>query len=118
MSAFTDNSSPGPDVGAPTPREVGSRLFVVGCARSGTTLLQSFLAAHPAVLSFPETAVFGRLLGGAVMPSFRVAPASPGYVSDAQQLNLGSVHRRAQLAYRCTKTLLDTLGRRDLEHIL
>ena len=38
------------------------RLFVVGCPRSGTTLLQSFLAAHPDVQSFPETAVFARLL--------------------------------------------------------
>ncbi|TWH75748.1 sulfotransferase family protein [Modestobacter roseus] len=39
------------------------RLFVVGCPRSGTTLLQSFLAAHPDVQAFPETHFFYRLPG-------------------------------------------------------
>ncbi|MCZ2804053.1 sulfotransferase [Modestobacter sp. VKM Ac-2983] len=43
------------------PTAVASRLFVVGCPRSGTTLLQSFLAAHPDVHSFPETHFFYRL---------------------------------------------------------
>ena len=37
------------------------RLFVVGCPRSGTTLLQSILATHPRVASFPETHFFPRL---------------------------------------------------------
>ena len=31
------------------------RLFLVGCPRSGTTLLQSLLAAHSQVTSFPES---------------------------------------------------------------
>jgi hypothetical protein len=31
------------------------RVFLVGCPRSGTTLLQSLLFAHPDVVSFPET---------------------------------------------------------------
>lgn len=33
-------------------------IFLVGCPRSGTTLLQSMLAAHPQVMSFPETHLF------------------------------------------------------------
>lgn len=37
------------------------RLFVVGCPRSGTTLVQSFLAAHRDVHGFPETHFFYRL---------------------------------------------------------
>lgn len=39
------------------------RGFVVGCPRSGTTLVQSRLAVHPAIYSFPETQLFPRLIG-------------------------------------------------------
>ncbi len=35
-----------------------TRIFVVGCPRSGTTLLQSLLAAHETLVSFPETHFF------------------------------------------------------------
>ncbi|MEO1378100.1 MAG: sulfotransferase [Cyanobacteria bacterium J06635_10] len=38
------------------------RIFIVGCPRSGTTLLQSFLASHPQIESFPESHLFTRLL--------------------------------------------------------
>ncbi len=31
------------------------RIFIVGCPRSGTTFLQSMMAAHPQLASFPET---------------------------------------------------------------
>lgn len=34
------------------------RIFLVGCPRSGTTILQSLLAAHPKITSFPETKFF------------------------------------------------------------
>ncbi|HEY9694672.1 MAG TPA: sulfotransferase [Oculatellaceae cyanobacterium] len=39
-----------------------TRLFLVGCPRSGTTLLQSLLVAHPEILSFPESHFFRSLL--------------------------------------------------------
>jgi hypothetical protein len=42
-------------------RQIGKRVFVVGCPRSGTTLLQSMLAAHPQIVSFPETHFFERV---------------------------------------------------------
>jgi len=45
----------------PAPR----RVFIVGCPRSGTTFLQNSLAAHPAVLSLPETTYFDRILNNA-----------------------------------------------------
>jgi hypothetical protein len=34
------------------------RIFLVGAPRSGTTILQSLLAAHPEITSFPETKFF------------------------------------------------------------
>ena len=39
------------------------RVFVVGCPRSGTTLVQAMLASHPDVFSFPETHFFMKLRG-------------------------------------------------------
>lgn len=48
------------------------RIFVVGCPRSGTTLVQTLLASHPRLVTLPETHFFaelphrwrvGRLLG-------------------------------------------------------
>lgn len=36
------------------------RFFLVGCPRSGTTLLQACVAAHPDVASFPETHFFNK----------------------------------------------------------
>ena len=40
---------------------IKTRLFLIGCPRSGTTLLQSLLAAHPEVASFPESHLFQSL---------------------------------------------------------
>lgn len=37
---------------------VRGRCFLVGCARSGTTLLQTLLAGHPRIASFPESHFF------------------------------------------------------------
>lgn len=38
-----------------------TRVFVVGCPRSGTTLLQSLLASNSKIASFPETHLFEKL---------------------------------------------------------
>jgi LPS sulfotransferase NodH len=36
------------------------RVFIVAAPRSGTTILQSYLAAHPRISTFPETSIFVR----------------------------------------------------------
>jgi len=36
------------------------RIFVVGCPRSGTTLVQAMLSAHPALTGFTESHVFDK----------------------------------------------------------
>lgn len=38
------------------------KIFLVGCPRSGTTLLQSLLTAHPQITSFPESHFFRHLI--------------------------------------------------------
>lgn len=43
-------------------RKFMKRIFLVGAPRSGTTILQSLIAAHPFVTSFPETKFFHYLL--------------------------------------------------------
>ena len=40
-----------------------ARVFIVGCPRSGTTLLQAMLASHETVYSFPETHFFKKYPG-------------------------------------------------------
>ena len=52
MPPFLSHQSPNP---------IAHRLFLVGCARSGTTLLQSLLASHPQIASFPESNFFNHL---------------------------------------------------------
>ena len=47
--------------------------FLVGCPRSGTTLLQSLIASHPQVYSLPETNFFRLLLHSEEFPR-RCAP--------------------------------------------
>jgi hypothetical protein len=57
-------------------RDDVGRAFVVGCPRSGTTLLQTMLAAHPDVVSFPETHYF-RSVWGRSFPWRRSRVVSP-----------------------------------------
>lgn len=48
----------------PTPEpDIRYRLFVVGAPRSGTTLLQSLIAAHPRLHAFPETGLLLKAFG-------------------------------------------------------
>lgn len=41
--------------------EIVGRFFLVGCPRSGTTLLQSLIASHPRITSFPESHFFSKV---------------------------------------------------------
>lgn len=75
-----------------TQRETVERVFLVGCPRSGTTLLQGMLAAHPGVISFPESHFFSRALGP------RRSPRRPlGLIAPGGRTNLIDFLRRAGL---------------------
>lgn len=54
-------------------------IFIVGCPRSGTTLLQSLLASHSAIASFPESKFFLRLIAEPRQKSrrYKLGLASP-----------------------------------------
>ncbi|WP_236827236.1 MULTISPECIES: sulfotransferase [unclassified Blastococcus] len=74
------------------------RVFVVGCPRSGTTLLQSFLAAHPQVHSLPETHVFHELrTPGGVRRAVGLAAAGTSRRLDDVAGWLGTRRRRPVL---------------------
>ncbi|MBE9076325.1 sulfotransferase [Romeria aff. gracilis LEGE 07310] len=45
-----------------SPNSIEGRIFVVGCPRSGTTLLQRLISNHPEITSFPESKFYQRLV--------------------------------------------------------
>lgn len=49
---------------ATPPPRIQRRIFIVGCSRSGTTILQRCLARHSKLTSFPETDFFRQAIGG------------------------------------------------------
>ncbi len=61
----------------------GYRIFILGCPRSGTTLLQSLLGSHPSLYTLPETYLWsslstGDVLGGSLFRRLGlVAPRAP-----------------------------------------
>ena len=53
------------------------RIFLVGCPRSGTTLLQSLLTAHSQITSFPESHFFRYLIPDRNSKRYSLGIASP-----------------------------------------
>lgn len=63
FSTFSSTPRQEPDRAESDPG-IRQRVFLVGCPRSGTTLLQSMLMSHSRIASFPETHFFDRGFGG------------------------------------------------------
>ncbi|MCH9651936.1 MAG: sulfotransferase [Deltaproteobacteria bacterium] len=64
---------------SPLSKQIERRIFIVGVPRSGTTLVQSLLAAHSELTSFTESHFFDRyftLFPGATMPILVRNPTS------------------------------------------
>lgn len=56
---------------------IKGRFFLVGCPRSGTTLLQSLIVAHSQVASFPESKFFQKIVASeSIYEKFNLAPFS------------------------------------------
>lgn len=58
----TSHHNPLPSDATASGTPVRGRFFLVGCERSGTTLLQAMLTQHSSVYSFPESHVFCRIV--------------------------------------------------------
>lgn len=78
--------------------DIAKRIFIVGCSRSGTTILQVTVASHSRIASFPETFFFQRLPGRLGRPGL--------------WLGLAGEARSA------LKEALDRIRRTDLEHLV
>jgi tetratricopeptide (TPR) repeat protein len=74
--------------------------FLGGHPRSGTTLLEQILDAHPAVLAFDEPPAFGQEITN------RLTPGNPTDPGDLDTLKRLPVARRAEMRGRYIKSLL------------
>ncbi len=92
------------------------RIFLVGCPRSGTTLLQSLLAAHPEIISFPESKFF--LFMVPTRPRLSFGLASPRLKSRLEKFFKQEIDHPEMLRYfspftlfmsQYTQTFINTL---------
>lgn len=75
---------------------IEKRIFIVGCPRSGTTILQSLLAAHPKITSFPESHFFANTCRVPILNSLGlVSPKSKekfqDWLIDIEKEDLGHI---------------------------
>ena len=103
------------------------RLFLVGCPRSGTTLLQSLLAAHSQVVSFPESHFYNtmttsrlrlRQLGLAsprTRPNFDRFLGLVGHPEMRRYLPFWAISRRQYS--RAFIAVLDAIARQQNKHV-
>lgn len=84
---------------------IKKRLFIVGCSRSGTTVLQVSVASHPRIKSFPETFFFRNLSSRYI----KYLPKKLVHIPLRFGLAIGQERRAFQRALR-------EIGRPGLEH--
>ncbi|WP_279582838.1 sulfotransferase family protein [Fodinicola feengrottensis] len=66
-------------------------IFVVGCHRSGTTLMRFILDTHPAIACAPETKLMGGLYEFSRYPQLRFALATLGVTSEQGSAELAQL---------------------------
>lgn len=80
-------------------KQANNPIFIVGCARSGTTLLQSLLASHFKIASFPESKFFTNLV------------RMPEELSRRYALGIVAPHTKSSL-----EGFLDEIGHPELKY--
>lgn len=102
---------------------VNGRYFIVGCPRSGTTLLQSLLASNSIVRSFPESHFFCNLFGDYEpkrrffgVASRRIRPRIKSFLDEIDKGGLeGYLPRREFFAFQYTRFFTNLLDRLTVE---
>jgi len=84
----------------PASREAYQIAFLGGHPRSGTTLLEQILDAHPAIMAFDEPPAFGQEV------TTRLTPGDPTDPGDLETLNALTPQRRAEMRRCYLKSLL------------
>lgn len=95
--------------------DVRVRCFVIGCPRSGTTLVQAMLAAHPDLASFPETNYINSVIGDFERRALGHEPTGLRRWRSGIRMRLGVANRTAVPRFAQT---MDVLGRPDLASAL
>jgi hypothetical protein len=92
------------------------RAYLLGCPRSGTTLAQSMIAAHPDVLTFAEVAFLAYMvrLEPLRLDSHKLSLRTPAF-NIARRLSLAIGITDPRPARRKFEKLLKVLDRTDLE---
>lgn len=95
------------------------RLFLVGSPRSGTTLLQSLLAAHPAIISVPESRFFQYLLDEQFQPAFfeRLTQFFENEIHRPEFLSYFNPEQSETEKARCFLQILDQLAHEQYQSI-
>lgn len=99
-----------------------SRVFLVGCPRSGTTLLQALLTAHSDIASFPESHIFlrGHRLRARLAPGL---VTRRNLVRFAHSMDVKTPYMRRKLSFRSESyqqdliAMLDTLTLEQGRHL-
>ena len=90
----------------------GKLAFLGGHPRSGTTLLEQVLAAHPSLLAFDEPESFAEEIWHALAPMDAAHPLT------AAQLDALPAPQRRRLGERYLKSLLRSGGLGETKHVL
>lgn len=85
-------------------------IFIVGCPRSGTTLLQSILASHSSIFSAPETSFFSRII-----PRLGIEYGEPTAGIDRRCLELVAADFREMTGIELPPTFLEQDGAADVK---
>ena len=96
---------------------LNKRIFLVGCPRSGTTLLQSLISSHPSITSFPETKFFVSLVGQERTRCFghKAQSTKKRFRNSIDNLILSSGFLLPYFSKRAERRILNFLN--ELEHI-